>query len=224
MERINISMKRWGILITYLGLFGLLIYGYQTNHYVERNLNNLISATQVKVTQLISPHAKTDQNSHKAGKWNQPQAKLYLELGNDELTQATKEAVANWNQTGVFHFTITTNRDQADVIVTTMQNSSNQAAGLTKMRINSLTHYFVGGTMYLNAAYLLNPMYQYSYQQVVNTAEHELGHVIGLNHTNEISVMQPRGSNFTIQPRDVNQVKQMYQKSGSKWSAFCLLN
>ena len=64
--------------------------------------------------------------------------------------------------------------------------------------------------MSLNQHYLLNPLYGYSNQRIVNTAEHELGHAIGLDHTNNVSVMQPAGSYYTIQQADVQAVKKLY--------------
>ena len=112
-------------------------------------------------------------------------------------------------------FNITTDKNKADVIVSTMDNSSNQAAGLTQMSLDEATGYFVSGKLYLNRAYLLNPTYGYSYQRIVNTAEHELGHVIGLDHSNEVSVMQPAGSNYSIQPADVQNVQKLYSQSAS---------
>lgn len=96
-----------------------------------------------------------------------------------------------------------------------MDNSSNQAAGLTQMSLDEATGYFVSGKLYLNRAYLLNPTYGYSYQRIVNTAEHELGHVIGLDHSDEVSVMQPAGSNYSIQPADVQNVQKLYSQSAS---------
>lgn len=40
--------------------------------------------------------------------------------------------------------------------------------------------------------------------------EHELGHAIRIDHTNNVSVMQPAGSYYTIQPADVQAVKKLY--------------
>ena len=49
--------------------------------------------------------------------------------------------------------------------------------------------------------------------RIINTAEHELGHAIGLNHRNDVSVMYPQGSFYTIQPIDVQNVKKLYKEN-----------
>ena len=66
--------------------------------------------------------------------------------------------------------------------------------------------------MRLNRHYLLNYVYNYSYDRIVNTAEHELGHAIGLDHTDGESVMQPAGSFYSIQDTDVEAVRQLVQR------------
>ena len=73
--------------------------------------------------------------------------------------------------------------------------------------MNSATGYYLHATVELNSYYLLNPAFGYSQERIVNTAEHELGHAIGLQHTNKISVMQPAGSYYPIQSRDIEAVK-----------------
>ena len=99
---------------------------------------------------------------------------------------------------------------KADIVVTTMNRSDSNAAGLTKTSSNSLTRRFMHATVYLNTYYLTDPSYGYSQERIVNTAEHELGHAIGLDHTNAVSVMQPAGSFYTIQPDDVQAVQKLY--------------
>ena len=60
---------------------------------------------------------------------------------------------------------------------------------------------------------LLNAQYGYSQLRVTNTAEHELGHAIGLAHDDEnVSVMQSAGSYYSIQPKDIEAVKALYQE------------
>lgn len=108
------------------------------------------------------------------------------------------------------------NRQQADIVATTSNNQNNQAAGLTEMSVSTMSGYFTGGHIYLNKAYLLNPVYNYSHERIVNTAEHELGHAIGLSHNNAQSVMQPSGSFFSIQNTDVQAVNNLYSKKPEK--------
>ena len=217
-----IRFKRFIPTIIYAGILIGIIWLYRYNQPFQRNVDNLTSAAQVTINNWINPkNTQTDatsalettsENGNESGQWTSTTATLYLDLDNQTLDQATRDAIQAWNDTGAFTFKITTNRQKADVVITTMNDSSNGAAGLTKMNINSVTHYFVNGKMYLNQAYLLSPEYNYSYQQIVNTAEHELGHVIGLSHTDEISVMQPAGSLYSIQQLDIDNVKQLYNE------------
>ena len=76
--------------------------------------------------------------------------------------------------------------------------------------MDATTGYILHADVNLNAGYLLNPTYGYSQQRIINTAEHELGHAIGLQHSDAASVMQPAGSFYSIQPRDVQAVKKLY--------------
>lgn len=146
------------------------------------------------------------------GRWSAPTATVYVDTGNTTLDNATKSAVAQWNQTGVFTFRLVTDSGKANIVVHSMNNDDTNAAGLTRTSTNSVTNRFTHATVYLNQKYLLDPNYGYDEQRIINTAEHELGHAIGLDHVDSASVMQPAGSFYTIQPVDVQSVKTLYNE------------
>lgn len=82
---------------------------------------------------------------------------------------------------------------------------------MTNTSYNPLTNHLLNAQVKLNTYYLQNSDYNYSYQRVVNTAEHELGHAIGLQHVNNQSVMYPAGSYYSIQQQDINAVRALYK-------------
>ncbi|HBQ43150.1 MAG TPA: metalloprotease, partial [Lactobacillus acetotolerans] len=91
-------------------------------------------------------------------------------------------------------------------------DSSTNAAGETATSYNPVTGHLINAKVQLNKFYLQNGWYGYSYNRIVNTAEHELGHAIGLNHNKGVSVMYPQGSVYTIQPQDITNVKKLYNE------------
>lgn len=171
------------------------------------------SANQQQAHQQSTVNSKTDQIN---GRWTHRSATIFINMQNATFQQAMVEAVNAWNQTGAFKFIVVKNQKQADLVATSSNNRDDQAAGLAEMNENSLTGYFTDGHIYLNKAYLLNPAYGYSHKRIVNTAEHELGHAIGLSHSNGQSVMQPSGSFYPIQNNDIQAVKQIYSKKPTK--------
>ena len=160
-----------------------------------------------------SAEISTTQNG--GGRWPNKNATVYINMPNPTLRQATNEAITAWNKTGAFHFKVTNKRKGANVIVNE-SNKQDGAAGLTKSTLNASNGYFIKVWVYLNGNYLLNPTYGYNHQRIVNTAEHELGHAMGLEHTNSTSVMQPAGSMYSIQPGDVQAVKFIYSHNPSR--------
>lgn len=176
------------------------------------SLDNGSSSSQSQSGQKKTKSAQGDKQPDipTDGRWPTNQASVYINTGNAELDQAANEAVAAWNQTGAFNFTTTTSKSNADIVVSAMNDNQSGAAGLTQASTNPMTKRIVHADVYLNSYYLTDPEYGYSHQRVVNTAEHELGHAIGLEHTNQTSVMQPAGSFYSIQPVDVQAVQTLY--------------
>lgn len=169
-----------------------------------------------KVQQFISPEKiqNDDKNadSSKGHTFESNTATVYIDLSDPTLKQAAINGINIWNNTGAFNFKITNDRNNAKIIIKSMNDGETNAAGLTDTQYNSLTGHLLKATVRLNSYYLLNPSYGYNNGRIVNTVEHELGHAIGLGHKDGISVMYPQGSFYTIQPSDVQDVKKLYKK------------
>lgn len=208
---------------------------YLNNHQFQRQTNNGIVYLQTSVQSLSnklsgkSAHQPTvaqqqanqqstvnSQTDQINGRWTNRSATIFINMNNATFQRAMLDAVDAWNQTGAFKFKVVNSKKRADLVATSSNNSGDQAAGLAEMNENSLTGYFTDGHIYLNKAYLLNPSYDYSHERIVNTAEHELGHAIGLSHNNGQSVMQPSGSFFSIQNGDIQAVNQIYSRKPEK--------
>lgn len=173
-------------------LYAVILIGfswvYHNNDNARAAVNRIAYVAQANFQQLKSrvtgqkatttASAKTQQTSSDSdsvsGRWKKTTATVYVSYENQTLQQAALDAIAKWNATGSFKFTQTSSRKNADIVMTTM-SKDNDAAGMTQMSVDSLTGYFVHGTVYLNTAYLLDPSYGYTMERIVNTAEHELG-------------------------------------------------
>ncbi|AZN76695.1 metalloprotease [Lactobacillus acidophilus] len=160
------------------------------------------------------PENQEEERNETAGSrtWARPSANIYIKIKNNpQLHKAMKQAIKNWNDTGVFKFKEVNNAANANIIARDINNKNTTAAGVTSTTYNPLTGHLLTANVALNRHYLQNKTYNYSYQRILNTAEHELGHAIGLNHVNNSSVMQPVGSYYSIQVQDINAVKSLYQ-------------
>ena len=155
----------------------------------------------------------TDGHTATGARWDQPKATVYIDPTIDRaFVRAYQEAVKAWNQTGAFTFQFVKTEEEADVILTQMDDATVSAAGEAESQTNVLTNRFQKVTVRLNRHYLLSWKYGYSNQRIVNTAEHELGHAIGLDHNEEESVMQSAGSFYSIQEMDIQAVRQLYKE------------
>lgn len=162
---------------------------------------------KVTVAQLSDT---TSEKKYTKARWASATATVYIATEDATLKSAYLSAISAWNNTGAFTFKIVTDKDKADIVCKTMTDANTQAAGETKVSIDAATKKLAHATVKLNKYYLSSSEYGYSTQRIINTAEHELGHAMGLKHTNQISVMQPSGSNYSIQQLDINNVKKLY--------------
>ncbi|MDF7669263.1 matrixin family metalloprotease [Lactobacillus sp. ESL0703] len=86
-------------------------------------------------------------------------------------------------------------------------------AGVDHMQYNTSNHLIVSNKVELNKTSLKK--YNYTTQQKINVAEHELGHALGLKHNlkNSKSVMNPANRIYSIEKPDIRGMKKAYSKS-----------
>ncbi|MEQ9763713.1 M57 family metalloprotease [Streptococcus sp. ZJ151] len=210
------------VIFVALVIFALMYYANHSSSPVANQLSNFFETvtTVFDSSQFENPselgkqltYLKTDSHNHLGGaRWSTNSATIYIETKNETFRSAYQEAISAWNQTGAFQFKLVDQPDQAKIIAKEYSDPSTQAAGLANTKTNALTNRLVSAEVFLNAYYLSDPDYGYSQERIVNTAIHELGHAIGLEHDdNHDSVMQSAGSYYGIQDVDIEAVKQLY--------------
>lgn len=145
--------------------------------------------------------------------WASTEATVFINAKNPAIVAAYKEAIATWNQTGAFHFYLTDDKGKANIIADE-RNEANVAAplGLTYTTYYLPTKQYSNANVYLNSYHVQNNYYQKNGGKLLHTAQHELGHAIGLDHNSaQVSVMEPMGGKTSIQAIDIANVKNLYR-------------
>lgn len=213
-------MRLVGITLVLSVLIFALLYwrisGSQNTTNTNNSLTNFVYQASEQLQQWLGNNqikTPTDDGhtSTEGARWPQAKATIYIASQDTTILSAYEAAIQSWNQTGAFLFEISDSEQKADIVATDVNDSSISAAGLAESETNLLTKRFTHVTVKLNQYYLRNPLYGYNFERIVNTAEHELGHAIGLEHNENISVMQSSGSYYSIQPVDIAAVKNLYQ-------------
>lgn len=214
-----------------LALLAFGVWTYKNNPDFQIATNDSLVTLSYRINQLltagtatapkngINSNTKTNtdktenDNSSETRVWSKPEANVYVDIKNDlQLRSAAIDAMNAWNRTGAFTFYQTDDKSRAQIVISTVDDSDTNAAGETATTYNPSTGHLLKADVHLNRYYLQNEWYGYSNNRIVNTAEHELGHAIGLNHTNSVSVMYPKGSIYTIQPQDIQNVRKIYHE------------
>lgn len=198
--------------------FGLLYYANNSSSQLANSISNIANSVTTYFADNkddIATNLKelsTDDFTHYSGaRWSNNSANVYIETTDETLVSAYEEAINAWNATGAFTFNLVEDESSADIVATEYSDASSKAAGLAETETNALTNQITHVDVKLNTYYLLENDYGYTHNRIVYTAEHELGHAIGLDHDDdEESVMQSSGSYYGIQSVDIEKVNEIY--------------
>ncbi|UOC11836.1 matrixin family metalloprotease [Streptococcus equinus] len=198
--------------------FGLLYYANNSSSQLANSISNIANSVTTYFADNkddIASNLKelsTDDFTHYSGaRWSSNSANVYIEITDETLVSAYEEAINAWNATGAFTFNLVEDESSADIVATEYSDASSKAAGLAETETNALTNQITHVDVKLNTYYLLENDYGYTHNRIVYTAEHELGHAIGLDHDDdEESVMQSSGSYYGIQSVDIEKVNEIY--------------
>lgn len=167
-----------------------------------------------RVTQVWQKNNVLVKDNYATPHWSSKEATVFINAKNPQIVSAYKEAITSWNKTGAFNFLLTNDKQKANIIADERYEGNVAAPlGITYSTYYLPSKQYSNATVYLNTFHVQNNYYQKNGGKLLNTAQHELGHSIGLDHNSAVaSVMEPKGGKTSIQPVDINNVKKLYSK------------
>ncbi|MFR5846974.1 MAG: matrixin family metalloprotease [Streptococcus salivarius] len=167
-----------------------------------------------RVAQVWQKNNELVKENYDTPHWSTKEATVFINAKNPEIVNAYKQAITSWNNTGAFNFLLTNDKQKANIIADERYEGNVAAPlGVTYSTYYLPTKQYSNATVYLNSFHVQNNYYQKNGGKLLNTAQHELGHSIGLEHNSAVaSVMEPKGGKTSIQPVDINNVKKLYSK------------
>lgn len=167
-----------------------------------------------RVAQVWQKNNELVKENYDTPHWSSKEATVFINAKNPEIVNAYKQAITSWNNTGAFNFLLTNDKQKANIIADERYEGNVAAPlGVTYSTYYLPTKQYSNATVYLNTFHVQNNYYQKNGGKLLNTAQHELGHSIGLEHNSAVaSVMEPKGGKTSIQSVDINNVKKLYSK------------
>ena len=167
-----------------------------------------------RIAQVWQKNNELVKENYDTPHWSSKEATVFINAKNPEIVNAYKQAITSWNNTGAFNFLLTNDKQKANIIADERYEGNVAAPlGVTYSTYYLPTKQYSNATVYLNTFHVQNNYYQKNGGKLLNTAQHELGHSIGLEHNSAVaSVMEPKGGKTSIQPVDINNVKKLYSK------------